>query len=101
GDGMLPLAGTSATADPDSRDSTVQLALGFPSFDPLRFDLYRRTSERSMDNPFYCQQTLFEAASAPRFRETASRGAPIRATVAAPRPGNEPDPVSRLRPFKR
>lgn len=61
GDGMLPMAGGSAIFNPDRRDDTVHISVGVPAYDPAHDPLYRRTAERTLDNPFYFQASLFQA----------------------------------------
>jgi hypothetical protein len=58
GDGMLPMAGGSPLRDPDRRDDTVQVMVGFPAYDPARSNLYARTTEKTLDNAFYYQVPL-------------------------------------------
>jgi hypothetical protein len=60
GDGVLPLAGGSAVHTPDRRARSLDLTRGFPAYDPGRSPLYRRTADRSMDNPFYFERTLMD-----------------------------------------
>lgn len=67
GDGMLPLAGASRTAEPDLRDHTVQVMCGFPASEVLRRPTYSCTQERRLSNPFYCQVSLFNAMANFRF----------------------------------
>jgi hypothetical protein len=63
GDGMLPLDGAAAESQPDPREKSVHFMWGFPAYDPAASDLYRRTREKSDDNPFYQQLSLFQALS--------------------------------------
>lgn len=84
GDGMLPLSEGQADRDPDRRDTSVQLMWGFPAYDPARSDLYRRTAEKSPENPFYTQKSLLEARNHVRFPPA---GTPPPAKGTPPAPG--------------
>ena len=71
GDGMLPMAGGSATRDPDRRDDTVHVTVGVPAFDPAQSKLFGRTTEKSMDNPFYYHGWLLHLLGPSRFPQPA------------------------------
>jgi hypothetical protein len=60
GDGLLPMAGGSPELDPDRRERSVHLMLGFPAGDPARSP-YRLTSKASPDNPFFMQKNLLRS----------------------------------------
>ena len=59
-DGLLPMAGGSPELDPDRRERSVHLMLGFPAIDPSRSP-YRKTSGATPDNPFFLQKTLLKS----------------------------------------
>jgi len=68
GDGMLPLApAASPGVEPDSRDRTVHLTLGFPAYNPLRSSLYKQTADKSPQNPFFIQTSLLDTLGRVRF----------------------------------
>jgi len=66
GDRVLPMAGGSAVNTPDRRAQGLDCMRGFPAYDPMRSDLYRRTREKSMDNPFYIERALMEHVASAR-----------------------------------
>jgi CARDB protein len=66
GDRVLPLAGGSPIREPDRREKSVRLMWGFPAYSPDRSDLYRHTSARTPDNPFYLQPSLVHAMASLR-----------------------------------
>lgn len=70
GDGMLPMAGGSPEQDPDRRDDTVDVTVGVPAFDASFQKLYSRTTEKSMENPFYYQASLLGMLGRVRYPET-------------------------------
>lgn len=61
GDGMLPMAGGSATRTPDQRVRSVRAQWGFPAVDVTRSGLYQKFDDPSAANPFVVQAELVRA----------------------------------------
>ena len=47
-------------------DQSVDLQCGFPASELTRGERYRRTSHKSMDNPFYIEKGLFDLVASAR-----------------------------------
>lgn len=101
GDGMLPLSGSEPVRRPDARDRSVNLTIGFPAYEAALREQYGRTKEKSLDNPFYIQQSLLQAFDHLRYHQLTYRPTQIATRGRVRRAAELPIGAPRARPFER